>query len=56
MRNAIQVLGGNDTPAGYFLGDYMGQQNYKNKIYNAYGIANDDPNNKADIYSSTITL
>jgi len=56
FRNAIPLLGGNNTPAGYFLGDYMGIALNGHKIYTAYGIANPDPNNKTDIWSSTITL
>jgi len=51
FRNAIPLSGPN-----YFIGDYMGTQSYCNKIYNSYGIANNDPNNKTDIYSSTIML
>ena len=51
FRNAIPLSGPN-----YFIGDYMGTQSYCDKIYNSYGIANNDPNNMTDIYSSTIML
>jgi hypothetical protein len=52
FRLAIPLIGGNQLPGGYFLGDYMGLTSYKHKIYNDYGIANVDRNNICDIYLS----
>jgi hypothetical protein len=56
FRNAVPLFGGGGTTTGYTLGDYMGIKSYNCKIYNAYGVANIDPDNKTDIYSTTATL
>lgn len=58
FRNAVPLIGGNFLPGGYFVGDYMGMEYYKGKIYNNYGVANspNNPNNFTDIYQSIVTL
>jgi len=55
FRNAIQLIGGHQTPAGYFLGDYTGMQYYNGSIYNSYGTTGDVVNSTL-LWSNTVKL
>ena len=55
FRNSVQLIGGNQTPAGYFLGDYLGMEFYNGSIYNAYAVAGTTVNS-TDILSTTVKL
>jgi len=55
FRNAVQLIGGNQTPAGYFLGDYLGLEFYNGSIYNSYGVTGTTVNS-TNIVSTTVKL